>query len=239
MTCSIKGKQCCTHRRFIINLNLRWNGDPSASTKPMSRTVAQSDEDVFDEGDEAMVDQTLGDQSMNDRSPDPSLGLLGTPPHIPLPAAPLAPPTTNGHSASAGPSQTPHGFGTIPHAPAASASASAPGGPPLEHALATLASLTQSMMGTYVQLLKTQAQDGKVKLEYMRRREEREEEESRQRRDIERRRSEREQADWDHAKLAEKTKQKSALAQELLASAPDSSVKAAAAEYLKRLLLGD
>jgi hypothetical protein len=68
--------------------------------------------------------------------------------------------------------------------------------------------LTQGMISAYLQLLQVQTQTGKQKLEYMRRREEREEKESVQRRDIERARMERETAEFEHNKQSTHVKQR-------------------------------
>lgn len=64
------------------------------------------------------------------------------------------------------------------------------------------------MVSTYLQFLQVQTQTGKLKLEYMRRREEREEKESYQRREFERVRMEREAAEFEHTKQASNMKQK-------------------------------
>ncbi|KAG6898213.1 hypothetical protein C0992_003325 [Termitomyces sp. T32_za158] len=60
--------------------------------------------------------------------------------------------------------------------------------------------IPQGMLSAYMQYLQVQTQTGKMKLEYMRRREEREEKESAHRREIERMRLERETADYEHKK---------------------------------------
>jgi hypothetical protein len=68
--------------------------------------------------------------------------------------------------------------------------------------------LTQGMITAYLQFLQVQTQTGKQKLEYLRRREEREEKESTQRRQLERLRIERETAEFEHNKAAASLKQK-------------------------------
>ncbi|KZT19798.1 hypothetical protein NEOLEDRAFT_1077168 [Neolentinus lepideus HHB14362 ss-1] len=106
--------------------------------------------------------------------------------------------------------------------------------------LTQLTALTQTVMTTYVHLLQTQAEDAKLKLEYLKRKETRDEEESRQRREAEQRRQERETAEWEHSRHAEKIKQRTALATELLSNpGVDASVKQAAGDYLKRLFMTD
>jgi histone acetyltransferase MYST4 len=64
------------------------------------------------------------------------------------------------------------------------------------------------MLSTYLQFLQVQTQTGKMKLEYLRRREEREEKESVQRREMERMKLEREAAEFEHSKHSATTKQK-------------------------------
>jgi hypothetical protein len=68
--------------------------------------------------------------------------------------------------------------------------------------------ITQGLLHTYLQFLQVQTQTGKMKLEYMRRREEREERESALRRDMERLRVEREAAEFEHNRQTASTKQK-------------------------------
>ncbi|KAL0579578.1 Histone acetyltransferase [Marasmius crinis-equi] len=96
--------------------------------------------------------------------------------------------------------------------------------------------LTQGMINAYLQFLQIQTQTGKMKLEYMRRREEREEAESNQRREVERLKLERETQQFEHNKMSVLTKQKTDRAIELLSNPNvDPSVKHSAGEYLKRL----
>lgn len=100
--------------------------------------------------------------------------------------------------------------------------------------------LTQGMVSTYLQFLQAQTQTSKLKLEYLRRREEREERESSQRREVERLRLEREAAEWEHSKQAATVKQKADRAIELLGNPiVDASVKQAAGDYLKKLFTTD
>jgi histone acetyltransferase MYST4 len=68
------------------------------------------------------------------------------------------------------------------------------------------------MLSTFLQFLQVQTQTGKMKLEYLRRREEREEKESTQRRELERLKLEREAAEYERSKHSEDTKQKTARA---------------------------
>ncbi|KAG6332468.1 hypothetical protein ID866_6624 [Astraeus odoratus] len=92
------------------------------------------------------------------------------------------------------------------------------------------------MVSACMQLLQAQVQNSKTKLEYLRRREEREEKESSARREIERLRLEREQAEWEHNKESLKMKQRAQLATEILSNpVVDGSVRQAAMDYLKKL----
>lgn len=109
-----------------------------------------------------------------------------------------------------------------------------------------------------MQFLQVQTQTGKMKLEYLRRREEREEKEMFQRREMERIKLEREAAEFEHSKQSANIKQKADRAivstfvsswsekkldfvdQELLTNSNvDNSVKHAASEFLKRLFTTD
>ncbi|KAK1219389.1 Histone acetyltransferase [Marasmius sp. AFHP31] len=96
--------------------------------------------------------------------------------------------------------------------------------------------LTQGMINAYLQFLQVQTQTNKMKLEYMRRREEREEAESTRRREMEHLKLERENQKFEHEKLTAHSKQRTDRAIEVLSNPNvDSSVKKAAGEYLKRL----
>jgi hypothetical protein len=95
-------------------------------------------------------------------------------------------------------------------------------------------------MAACLQLLQAQAQHSKLKVEYLRRREEREEKESSARREVERIRSEREQAEWEHNKESVTIKQRAQLATDLLGNpVVDGSVRQAAVDYLKKLFATD
>jgi len=100
--------------------------------------------------------------------------------------------------------------------------------------------ITQNMLATYLQFLQVQTQTGKLKIEYLRRKEEREEKESSQRRELERLRLERETAEFEHTKHSASVKQKTDKAIEVLASpVVDASVKQAAGDFLKKLFATD
>lgn len=92
------------------------------------------------------------------------------------------------------------------------------------------------MMAMCLELLQTQAQQNVQRLEFMRRREEREERDSRQRLELERARQERETAELELKKQTAEISQKSKLATDILtAPTVDPQVKEAASTYLKHL----
>ncbi|KAF8273333.1 hypothetical protein EI94DRAFT_1716464 [Lactarius quietus] len=100
--------------------------------------------------------------------------------------------------------------------------------------------MAQTLVSACMRLLQAQADDSKMRLEYLRRREEREEADSRMRMDLEKKRQEREAADSERMQQNAKMKQKSELATELLSNPNvDPSVKAAAGDYLKKLFAND
>lgn len=106
----------------------------------------------------------------------------------------------------------------------------------MEQTVAHLSALTQNLIATYAHMVQTQSEDSRLKLEYMKRREEREEEDSRLKREADKRREEREAAEWESTKEREKIKQKADLATQLLSNSDlEASVKQAAGEYLKQL----
>jgi len=97
-----------------------------------------------------------------------------------------------------------------------------------------------NMMATCLQLLQARSQQTAQKLEYMRKREEREERESWQRKEADRVREEREAVEWEFKKQSADVTQRSKLATEVLANpGVDPSVKQAAGDYLKRLFTTD
>jgi hypothetical protein len=100
--------------------------------------------------------------------------------------------------------------------------------------------MAQTLVTACMRLLQAQADDSKMRLEYLRRREEREEADSRMRVEMEKKRQEREAADSERLQQNAKMKQKSELATEILSSPNvDQSVKAAAGDYLKKLFAND
>ena len=100
--------------------------------------------------------------------------------------------------------------------------------------------MAQTLVSACMRLLQAQADDSKMRLEYLRRREEREETDSRARMEMEKKRQEREAVDSERLQQNAKMKQKSELATELLSNPNvDPSVKAAAGDYLKKLFAND
>ncbi|KAF9266517.1 hypothetical protein L218DRAFT_996694 [Marasmius fiardii PR-910] len=96
--------------------------------------------------------------------------------------------------------------------------------------------LTQGMITTYINFMQLQTHTSKMKLEYMKRRDDREEAESAQRREVERLKAEREAQQFEHNKQSAMVKQKTDKAIELLSNPHvDPGVKHSAGEYLKKL----
>ncbi|KAG6900222.1 hypothetical protein C0993_001291 [Termitomyces sp. T159_Od127] len=96
--------------------------------------------------------------------------------------------------------------------------------------------IPQGMLSAYMQYLQVQTQTGKMKLEYMRRREEREEKESAHRRELERMRLERETADYEHKKQKAVQDETTKRALSLLENPNlEEGIRKAAGEYLKSL----
>jgi len=106
----------------------------------------------------------------------------------------------------------------------------------IDHTVAHLSALTQNLIATYAHMVQAQSEDSRVKLDLMKRREEREDEDSRLKRDMDKRREEREVAEWESTREREKIKQKADLATQLLSNQNlEPSVKQAAGDYLKQL----
>ncbi|KAF7330288.1 hypothetical protein MVEN_02466700 [Mycena venus] len=223
----------------------RWHGDP-ATTKPVAtrgtgpsslNAMGGDDPDVDDDQTLDFSDSPNGStgqqqQQLSHPPPPPPPQQMPSyitpqqtlrdtaPPPPPVPARAPSPP-------SAPPVQTPLQVPVpVPVPPSTS-----------EQALVNIP-LTQGMISAYLQFLQVQTQTGKQKLEYLRRREEREERESQQRRELERARMERETAEFEHSRAAANVKQRADKAIELLGSSVvDASVKQAAGDYLKKLFL--
>ena len=106
----------------------------------------------------------------------------------------------------------------------------------IEQTVVHLTGLTQTLIATYAHMVQSQSEDSRAKLEFMKRRDEREQEDSRIRREMEKRKEEREVVELERTREREKIKQKSDLATELLSNPNvDAGVKEAAADFLKKL----
>ncbi|TFK40263.1 hypothetical protein BDQ12DRAFT_711658 [Crucibulum laeve] len=201
---------------------MRWNGDP-ATTRPVQQRGSGNGAPNTGLGDEPDLDDDAP-MDFNDHNPMPN-GLNGMS-HTFLPPPPLlrdAPPI------SASPAIMP-----APGPSTITAPTPVPGG----DAPVVNLTVTQNMLSTYLQFLQMQTQTNKMKLEYMRRREEREEKESVLRREFERQKMERDSAELDRQKRAAEVKQKVDKAIELMGNPnADSGVKQAASDYLKKLFL--
>ncbi|KAJ7164039.1 hypothetical protein C8R43DRAFT_879486 [Mycena crocata] len=212
----------------------RWHGDPATTKATATRGTGSAsntldDPDIDDDQTLDFSDSPSGSNGVNTQQQQqqqppplpsyvsPQQTLRDAPP--PPPRAPSPPP--------APPVPTPVQMSVPMSMPTA----------PTDQALVNIP-LTQGMISAYLQFLQVQTQTGKQKLEYMRRREEREEKESSQRRELERLRMERETAEFEHTKHAANVKQRADRAIELLQNASiDGSVRQAASEYLKKFFL--
>ncbi|KAF5392152.1 hypothetical protein D9757_001492 [Collybiopsis confluens] len=142
-------------------------------------------------------------------------------------------------SSSHTPSSTVLSSSAISNPPSSSLTSTSTGSSSSDSTVVNLA-ITQNMVSSYLQLLQVQTQTGKLKLEYMRKREEREERESHQRTELEKLKLDRERAEFDHKQNSANTKQKADRAIELLSNPTvDATVKQAASEFLKRLFASD
>ncbi|KAJ7220037.1 hypothetical protein GGX14DRAFT_354739 [Mycena pura] len=213
----------------------RWHGDP-ATTKPVPSRGSNMSLLVGDEPD-IDDDQTLDYSD----SPQGSNGMTNPPQaqqHTPLPSY-ISPQQTLRDV----PVPPPPVVARVPTPPPAQQPAPTPVPPPAVLPTATDQTivnipLTQAMITAYLQFLQVQTQTGKQKLEYLRRREEREEKDSSQRRELERLRMEREKAEFEHNKQSANIKQRADRAIELLGSSVvDATIKQAAGDYLKKLFL--
>lgn len=170
---------------------------------------------------------------------DNSLDVLDSP-HAPPPQAARTPPYSQPVNAQpsavldrlameAGPSSSP----SRPMVPAQRPASPQPEQPHIHF------TVPQNLMAACLQLLQAQVQHSKLKIDYLRRREEREEKESSIRQELERRRFEREQADRENNKESG-MKQRVQLAMDLMGNPiVDASVRQAAVDYLKKLLATD
>ncbi|KAF7317016.1 hypothetical protein HMN09_00436000 [Mycena chlorophos] len=238
------------HRRYdgelaeaaAENAQGRWHGDPAAAMRMRGQQQHHHHHNMPDDND---VDD---DQTLDYDSPHP---MNTHPPPPPIP--PQTPLHHNPHLTFISPhqtlreSQTPQASSTAPtgHSPSPIAP---PMQTPIPPAIVPLAassgsseptvvnvSLTQGMISAYMQFLQMQTQTGKQKLEFLRRRDEREEKESSSRRETEKSRAEREKAEFEHNKQIALLKARGDRAVEVLNSPMmDPALKQAAAEYLRK-----
>ncbi|KAJ7758859.1 hypothetical protein DFH07DRAFT_867970 [Mycena maculata] len=209
----------------------RWHGDP-ATTKPVAARGPGSSSNNLGDDPDLDDDQTL-DFSDSPSGSNHLMNQINTHPPPPPP-----PTYINPHQTLREPAPPP----VVARAPTPVSAPPAPTPLPATPVTSdqTLINipLTQGMISAYLQFLQVQTQTGKQKLEYMRRRDEREEKESTQRRNLEQARMEREAAEFEHTKHAANVKQRADRAIELLGSSVvDASVKQAAGDYLKKLFL--
>ncbi|KAG2035926.1 hypothetical protein BDR03DRAFT_934707 [Suillus americanus] len=230
----------------------RWNGDP-ATTRPATRqnnvpgaTNSHGGEDDDDDSLEVTEPIPILQPQIQPQSapaPAPSHPHPHPHPQVQQVHSQARPPTfiftsqssvankTNTHELpiqEAGPSNTPS-RAVFPNVPSPSSDASV-----------VNFALPQNMMAACLQLLQAQVQHSKLKLEYLRRREEREERDSNARKDAERARLEREAAEWEHTKETANVKHRAQLATDVLGNpVVDGSVRQAASDYLKRLFASD
>ncbi|KAG0708178.1 hypothetical protein DFH29DRAFT_1065885 [Suillus ampliporus] len=196
----------------------RWNGDP-ATTRPATRhnnNPGATNSHGGEDDDDDLLEIT---------EPTPILQPQSTPSHpypqVHQPQVQSRPPTfvftpqssiakkSNTHELpvqEAGPSNTPS-RAIFPNIPS----------PSSDPSVVNFA-LPQNMMTACLQLLQAQVQHSKLKLEYLRRREEREERDSIARRDNERARLEKEAAEWEHTKETANVKHRAQLATDVLAN---------------------
>ena len=225
----------------------RWNGDPGVrrppgrartmgppSTVPMLAQVPEEphiEPAIRNEGP-PVHDHAVAGPS-HDRTYEHDHHPSAYPTHDPgesMPSPPHTPSTVPANQQYAGA----HGYAVS----TAAGPTTVPG--PVDQNMANFATMAQTMMSACMRLLQAQSEDSKIRLEYLRRREEREEEESRVRADAEKRRQEREAAEWERLQRDAKVKQRSELATELLSNpSVDGGVRQAAGEYLKKLFAND
>ncbi|KAF9648944.1 hypothetical protein BDM02DRAFT_3128709 [Thelephora ganbajun] len=106
----------------------------------------------------------------------------------------------------------------------------------IEQTVAHLTGLTQTLLATYAHMVQSQSEDSRAKLEFMKRRDEREQEDSQIRRERDKRKEDREIAELERTREREEFKQKSDIAMALVSKPNvDTGTREAAAEFLKKL----
>ncbi|KAJ3784655.1 hypothetical protein GGU10DRAFT_271005 [Lentinula aff. detonsa] len=208
---------------------LRWNGDPATTRTANSRLIHTQSNDP---GGVAHDDTDDNEDHGLDFSEPLSTGSPSFSSTSTLSSANTASSTvTSSTSSNSNPSSS--------TSASSLSSTSSTISPSSDQAVVNL-TITQSMVSSYIQYLQVQTQTSKMKLEYMRKREEREERDSQQRRELERLKLDREKAEFDHKQSSANTKQKADRAIELLGNDKvDVTVKQAASEFLKRLFASD
>ncbi|TFK72958.1 hypothetical protein BDN72DRAFT_815391 [Pluteus cervinus] len=238
----------------------RWHGDP-ATTRPVqtrnpgagppngSGVDDQDDEEPMDFPDPLAISNGLnpiGPDRNHNMNFLPPQNIHNVPQPLPSPVNGLsnAPTTTN---AAPPPSSTSNGIGgssgststattsIIPPLPPQPNLPPSPSDQPLLNV-----TITQGMVATYMQFLQVQTQTGKMKMEYLRRKEEREERDSAQKRELEKIKLERETAEFEHKKHSAMVKQNADRAIELLGKqGVEPSLRQAAGDYLKKLFTAE
>lgn len=203
----------------------RWSGDPTIS-RPPTRHNANGVPGGAINSDEVEDEDNLPDVSDSPHPAPPQA--TRTPPYSqPMNSHPSA--LLDHLSMEVGPSSSP----SRPVVPVQRSAS------PLPDQSHVHFSVPQNLMTACLQLLQAQAQQSKLKIDYLRRREEREEKESSMRQELERRRFEREQTDRENNKESG-MRQRAQLAMELMGNPiVDTSVRQAAVDYLKKLLATD
>ncbi|KAG6850716.1 hypothetical protein H0H93_009874 [Arthromyces matolae] len=223
----------------------RWQGDPATTRPTQPRTSnatgpSQNGTDEVDMEDDPPPINFPDTTNMIPNGINPSVSHDRPHPSIQNPINYINPQSLREpvipHSASspiAGISASGLQHGNVNPIPPTPSSSTAPSG--AEPAVMNL-TITQAMLSTYMQYLQVQTQTGKMKLEYMRRREEREEKDSAHRREIERIRLERETAEYEHKKQKISQDERTNRALSLLENPNlDEGIRKAAGEYLKSL----
>lgn len=213
ITCSIRGLHYFRSPTWPrIHISHRWNGDPATTQRPVPRNSNNGQLRSIGTEDGAPEDEVSFEYPHSSGSSE------SRPHHV----------SQRAHSTN----------NSIPPESKAPSGGSGSNKTPDQPSLNV--TLPENMIAACFQLLQTQSQQSAVKLEFMRKREEREEKDSQHRKEFERVRQEREAAEWELKKRTADVTQKSQLATELLANpAVDSSVKQAAGDYLKRLFAVD
>lgn len=200
----------------LINLSCRWNGDPATTARVVPR------------GPNGGTYRSTGGEDSAEPDEEPVADFSNSS----ISSGNIPQRTTSGSFSSTKQSQSSkdpvYSDPVTPNSTGSVASSS-------DQTLVNV-SLPQNMMAMCLELLQTQAKQNVQRLEFMRRREEREERDSRQRLELEKTRQERETAELELKKQTAEISQKSKLATDIL-SAPtvDPQVKEAASTYLKHL----